>query len=468
MAVRAVRRQAGRRSARAHRRGSRRGGGDDALRIQRGLAAQARGPDGASVLSHLVTGGAGTTGMALQRLAGNSAVAGLVDGWRVTQPSAGTTPAVQRACCASCATGGSCERDEQASETAPVQRYASCVRARLSTQDCPSRMKGEKETARSGPMVFLPQLSIPGEGKGVLIANFDIGRSAIKPNLHSTIYWQQFLSGLQGDQTMWRIVGFSDCAGKAALNTALRADRANSVLSLLPGELKRRITSTEGAAMHNCITENDTPGDRTLNRSVALLLTESTYDMPEEKIEGTIEKPEGPSYDDCEPGDRDLIKKWDAIGTVMAGKALAGLEQYRADDADNRGSQLVADLLVDSFGFQGGGPHLRAVIQGFTRTYDVFKGDDYQYECEDDCDGDHAYVYAVWSDVHMCMDALRTRGDLYGAGVAVHEMTHYATDTDDLEYFYYGSPATTSLHPDDAIGNADSYMAFASEYYKRG
>jgi outer membrane protein OmpA-like peptidoglycan-associated protein len=406
--------------------------------------------------------------MELQRLAGNSAVAGLIDGWRRPQEHAAATPAVQRACCASCASGGPCDSEEREPAGPSVQRYASCVTARVSTQDCPSRMKGEKETARSGAMVFLPQLTIPGEGKGVLIANFDIGRSAIKPNLHSTIYWQQFLSGLQGDQTTWRIIGFSDCAGKAALNTALRVDRANAVLSILPGELKRRITSAEGAAMHNCITENDTPGDRTLNRSVALLLTESTYDMPEEKIEGTIEKPEGPSYDDCEPGDRDLVKKWDAIGTVMAGKALAGLEQYRSDDADNRGSQLVTDLLIDSFGFQGSGPHLRAVIEGFTRTYDTFKSDDYQYECEDDCDGDHAYVYDVWSDVHMCMDALRTRGDLYGAGVAVHEMTHYSTGTDDLEYFYYGSPATTSLHPDDAIGNADGYMAFASEFYKRG
>jgi outer membrane protein OmpA-like peptidoglycan-associated protein len=432
------------------------------------LAARARGHDRSAVLSHLVAGGAGTTGMQLQRLAGNSAVTGLINGWRGPQERAVATPAVQRACCASCASGGSCEGEEREPADAPVQRYASCVTARVSTQDCPSRMKGEKETARRGPMVFLPQLTIPGEGKGVLIANFDIGRAAIKPNLHSTIYWQQFLSQLQGDQTTWRIVGFSDCAGKAALNTALRADRANAVLSTLPGELRRRITSTEGAAMHNCITENDTPGDRTLNRSVALLLTESTYDMPGEKIEGTIEKPEGPSYDDCEPGDRDLIKKWDAIGTVMAGKALAGLEQYREDDADNRGSQLVTDLLIEAFGFQGNGPYLREVIKGFTEVYNVFKSDDYQYECEEDCDGPHAYVYDVWTDVHMCMDELRTRGDLYGAGVALHEMSHYASSTDDLEYFYYGSPVATSLHPNDAIGNADGYMSFASEFYKRG
>jgi outer membrane protein OmpA-like peptidoglycan-associated protein len=465
MAASAVRRQAGRRVARAHRRGSRRGA-DEAQRIQRGLAARARGQS--SVVPQLVAGSAGKAGIELQRLAGNSAVAGLIDGWRAPRERPVTTPAVQRACCASCASGGSCENEEQEPAGPPVQRYASCITARVTTQDCPSRKKGEKETARNGPMVFLPQLTIPGEGKGVLIANFDIGRAVIKPNLHSTIYWQQFLTQLQGNQTRWRIVGFSDCAGKAALNTALRADRANAVQSILPAELKRRIDSAEGAAMHNCITENDTPGDRTLNRSVALLLTESTYDMPGQEIEGTITKPDGPSYDDCEKGDRELITKWDAMATVMAGKALAGLEQYRSDDADNRGSQLVSDLLVDSFGFQGSGPHLRAVILGFTRINERFQASDYQYECEDDCDGPHAYVYPYWSDVHMCMDALRTRGDFYGAGVAVHEMSHYATDTDDLEYFYYGSPATSSLHPDDAIGNADGYMSFASEFYKRG
>jgi hypothetical protein len=108
------------------------------------------------------------------------------------------------------------------------------------------------------------------------------------------------------------------------------------------------------------------------------------------------------------------------------------------------------------------------VILAFTRIAAKFGTSDYQYECEDDCDGDHAYVYDVWSDIHMCMDALRTKSDLYSAGVAVHEMSHYVTGTDDLEYFYYGTPATTSLHPDDAIGNADGYQAFATEYYKRG
>jgi hypothetical protein len=339
----------------------------------------------------------------------------------------------------------------------------------MTLEECPSRRKGERDRARSGPMVFLPQLTIPGTGeKGVLIANFDIGSSAVKSNLHSTIYWQQFLEQLQSDQTTWAIVGFTDCAGKAGINEPLRAARAQSVAAVLPPELRRRISSVEGASIGNCLTGNDTPADRTLNRSVALLLTESTYDMPEEKIEGTITKPKPPSYDDCETGDRDLLAKWDVLATMMAGKALAGLEQYRTDDANNVGDPFVAELLVDCFGFQGSGPHLRAVIQGFTEVHNAFLRDDYQYECETDCDGDHAYVYDVWTDIHMCMDVLRTKDTLYSSGVAVHEMSHYASSTDDVEggYFYYGSRATTPLHPDDSISNADCYQAFATEYYK--
>jgi outer membrane protein OmpA-like peptidoglycan-associated protein len=398
--------------------------------------------------------------LTLQRQVGNSAVSELL------------AETVQRACCPSC------EESEEAEESQggegkdrsgpAVQRFASCNPARLSLQDCPPRQTGERQRARSGPMVFLPQLSIPGAGTGVLIGNFDIGSSAIKPNLNTTIYWQQFLTQLQSDQTTWQILGFSDCAGKAKDNAALRTARATSVQSVLPLPLQSRITSAAGANIGDCITENDSAADRTLNRSVAMLLVSSTHDMPEEKIEGTITKPTDPSFDDCEPGDRDLIARWDTIATMMAGKALAGLEKYRTDDPNGQGDPLVSDLLVDSFGFQGSGPHLAAVILGFTRIKDTFAKSDYQYECEDDCDGDHAYVYDVWTDIHMCMDALRTRAELYSSGVALHEMSHYSTGTDDLEYFYYGSPATTSLHPDDAIGNADGYQAFATEYYKRG
>ena len=243
----------------------------------------------------------------------------------------------------------------------------------MSLEECPSRQKGERERARSGAMVFLPQLTVPGTGeKGVLIANFDIGSSAVKPNLHSTIYWQQFLAQLKADQTTWAVVGFADCAGKAGINEPLRAARAHSVAAVLPPELRRRISSVDGASIGDCLTGNDTAADRTLNRSVALLLTESTYDMPENKIEGTITKPKAPSYDDCETGDRDLLAKWDVLATMMAGKALAGLEQYRTDDANNVGDPFVAELLVDCFGFQGGGPHLRAVIKGFTDVHNVF------------------------------------------------------------------------------------------------
>src|SRR5262244_2396857 len=69
-----------------------------------------------------------------------------------------------------------------------IQRYADCTPPRMSMVSCPSRQKGEKETARNGAMVFLPQLTIPETREtGVLIANFDIGSHAIKANLASTI-----------------------------------------------------------------------------------------------------------------------------------------------------------------------------------------------------------------------------------------------------------------------------------------
>jgi outer membrane protein OmpA-like peptidoglycan-associated protein len=84
-------------------------------------------------------------------------------------------------------------------------------------------------------MVFLPSLRLPAVNEtGVLIANFDIGSSAIKPNLHQTLYWQAFLRQAASGRSKWRIEGFTDCQGKVARNQSLRTARAKAVFEAMP------------------------------------------------------------------------------------------------------------------------------------------------------------------------------------------------------------------------------------------
>jgi hypothetical protein len=114
-----------------------------------------------------------------------------------------------------------------------LQRWADCKPPRLSLEDCPPRQSGEVQRARSGSMVFWPSLKVPGSGEeGVLIANFDIGSAAIKPNHHETLYWKQFLKKIEGNRSQWKLLGFTDCQGSESLNEKLR--KPNSPISPSP------------------------------------------------------------------------------------------------------------------------------------------------------------------------------------------------------------------------------------------
>ena len=176
-----------------------------------------------------------------------------------------------------------------------VQRWASCEPARLSLEDCPPREAGEKESARSKGMAFLPGLSDPISGaQGAAIVNFDIGKSSIKANLHGQILWKEFLQKIAKNRSRWKLVGFTDCHGDDGLNERLRAERAKAVFDILPNTLQPQITSHEGAPAYDCITANSSAPDRAMNRSVALILDYSVADLTAEEVTGCI-PPQGPS-----------------------------------------------------------------------------------------------------------------------------------------------------------------------------
>ena len=74
-----------------------------------------------------------------------------------------------------------------------------------------------------------------------------------------------------------------------------------------------------------------------------------------------------------------------------------------------------------------------------------------------------AYVYHIWTDIHLCMSTLRGMPNKQIAGIIVHEFSHYAAGTDDNQYYFYSGvgSAPSSLSVADAIDNADSYEGFS-------
>ncbi|MCG8419231.1 MAG: M35 family metallo-endopeptidase [Proteobacteria bacterium] len=69
-----------------------------------------------------------------------------------------------------------------------------------------------------------------------------------------------------------------------------------------------------------------------------------------------------------------------------------------------------------------------------------------------------AYVYRLWSDIHLCAPWFNQAADKR-AGTIVHEMSHKYAGTDDNAYHH--DAAYTTLDAKDAINNADSYQWLA-------
>jgi len=87
------------------------------------------------------------------------------------------------------------------------------------------------------------------------------------------------------------------------------------------------------------------------------------------------------------------------------------------------------------------------------------------FECETECDGNtRAYVYEVWSDIHLCPPWFNSGNSGDQAKTVVHEIAHDAAGRDDKAYYWERSKYNR-LSVDEAIDNADSYAVFAREAY---
>ncbi len=309
-----------------------------------------------------------------------------------------------------------------------LQRYAYCTPARMSGNDCPPREKGEVTRAHDGDMAFTNLTLDTGE-TGQLIANFDIGSAKIKPNLRTTAYWQQFLKQISQDKSTWSLVGFTDCEGEES-NAALRDQRAKAVLALLPADVRARIVSTKGADPDQCITENDGPGDRALNRSVAFLLNQQTFDFEGDDVTGTLKREEPPTRD-CSPSQKDRL----AVAVPLA-KRLAE-NAIQIIDSTEPGSREEA--LFKKFFGPDAFKERHHIKQSYVDALRAWR-DLPTYKCvpqgTSPCtDGTSGYTGAralfTGSPIIICESSFGD--DLELADTVLHEETHALAWTDDNE-----------------------------------
>ena len=104
-----------------------------------------------------------------------------------------------------------------------------------------------------------------------------------------------------------------------------------------------------------------------------------------------------------------------------------------------------------------------ATIVGHYRQINAALNSTIDFECETDCDANVlAYVYTVWTDLHLCPLWFRST-PARRANAIVHELAHDAAGRDDEAYAW--EPRYRTLSVDEAIDNADSYSHFAQEAF---
>ena len=142
---------------------------------------------------------------------------------------------------------------------------------------CPQRVPGEIARSRGGLIVG----AIDSPENGEIAFGFAVG-SGNASSLAANPVWRAFGSNIAGSTDHWEILGFTDCEGPESLNTALRQERAVKVLAQLPAAARSRIDHVAGAAMGDCVAQNDSESNRKFNRSVVFRRTSETVGLTAE------------------------------------------------------------------------------------------------------------------------------------------------------------------------------------------
>jgi hypothetical protein len=161
-----------------------------------------------------------------------------------------------------------------------VQRYAVCE----GQESCPTREPGEVGRSRTAPMeLFI----MSGGANGMMMSNFSVESSQIKGDPTSNANWNRFVGDMASNPNItWDILGFSDCQGNEGTNSSLRTARATELYLALPDDAKAQVENYGGAPLTECMRNNSTETDRSLNRSAIMRRKSTSYEFEPETIQG--------------------------------------------------------------------------------------------------------------------------------------------------------------------------------------
>jgi hypothetical protein len=318
--------------------------------------------------------------------------------------------------------------------------------------------------------------------KGVVVANFDIGKADVKSSLHRTIEWREYLDRVTASRAHLKILGFTDChRPRIGSNESLRKDRATAIFGILPAAVKPHVTAYEGAPTGDCVSENDTAGDRALNRSAVLIIEYAEATFEEEELTASPAKKEPPTQG-CSKQQRDRLAAVFPVAEQMIRNAMRIIGDMK------KGSDQEV-LLTKYFG-KDAFSHASHILKGFADTLRQWQraGPTYPYVCVKqgvgECTGRTlGYVESFglpeqvpgiggsWGpkgDIHICEAAFALTNDLYLAAALIHETSHRLDWT--VTDVYCGMETNrgcASLSTKEAEDNADSYAQFAREAFEQ-
>jgi outer membrane protein OmpA-like peptidoglycan-associated protein len=143
--------------------------------------------------------------------------------------------------------------------------------------------KGEQATASTphgvlGQDVAFAEVFGIHRGDEVLVADFPIGQAEMRPGARAEILRRWIPTYNSQSLKRLEFIGYTDCAGREKNNEALRKQRADSVAWLFG----RGAANAEAAPPNEFLTDNASPHDRALNRSV-LIRIKADKTMPPKK-----------------------------------------------------------------------------------------------------------------------------------------------------------------------------------------
>lgn len=108
------------------------------------------------------------------------------------------------------------------------------------------------------------------------------------------------------------------------------------------------------------------------------------------------------------------------------------------------------------------------VVGHLERDLSLLSDSEMTYECESECDeGEPAYTYWIFGDIHICLEWLRTQVLNERAETFIHEMHHWDVPRGHLDLGYHRNNADAHTSWLVAVNNADAYSELVQDLYEQ-